>query len=452
MRTSHKIVLAGGVLLALALALTPWKTALEGRLSTMLEGQGFSDIKLNLSEIGWRQLTLNDVSIGTVKPMTLKTLLVDYSLVDLWRGSVNQLNFSGLNIVVSQLGEQWVFSGMQANTDRQSPPLRLPVSDASIAGMPFSVAKLDDSQLQVVGEKFQARVPLTLHWQSTPQPKITYRSDMLQFRNMTVEAKTGKATLEATLDSEKHQWNGTWAIADIIFKGIDAPPLKLGGTLVGYADRVVVHGGGHSPDKTYRGEFTLDYSFDDKLASSLTVAHIEMPLAGGRVLLEKARLPLAGKNPAVLELELEHVSIDSVMQGLTGKRATATGALSGKLPVTLTPDGRILFSGGLLAAEAPGKIRLAGDAIPGDNPQVALLREVLADFHYRELTIAMDSAKDGELAATLSVTGSNPAVYNGREVKLNVNLGGDVLAFVQQNLLALTSPQHLLKQGSNAKK
>ena len=91
-------------------------------------------------------------------------------------------------------------------------------------------------------------------------------------------------------------------------------------------------------------------------------------------------------------------------------------------------------------------------AIPGDNQQIALVREILKDLHYSLLSVAVDSGKDHKLSVMLALEGNNLSVYNGRPVKLKVHLSGDVLNFIQQNLTAFTDPKQLLKQGKNAEK
>ena len=79
------------------------------------------------------------------------------------------------------------------------------------------------------------------------------------------------------------------------------------------------------------------------------------------------------------------------------------------------------------------------------------LREILEDFGYTRLSIAMNSDKKNNLGILMSIEGSNPAVYNGRAVKLNVNLTGDVLDFIRQNIMLLTNPESILEHGEREK-
>jgi hypothetical protein len=81
---------------------------------------------------------------------------------------------------------------------------------------------------------------------------------------------------------------------------------------------------------------------------------------------------------------------------------------------------------------------------------VALVREILKDFHYTSLSFYLNSGKDKRTEIRMSLEGSNPEVQGGRTVKMNVNLSGDVLGFAQQNLLWLTDPRKIIERGKNA--
>ena len=174
-----------------------------------------------------------------------------------------------------------------------------------------------------------------------------------------------------------------------------------------------------------------------------------MPWNGGTIAVNNVNIPLSGTKAFTVPIEIKSVSVDALLQPLTGKRATATGTVSGTLPLTIKPDG-YAFLPGSLSAEQPGTIIMAPDAIPVDNAQLDLLRDVMKDFHYKLLSLGVDNDKKNRLSVTLSLEGNNPAVYNGRPVKLNVHLGGDVLDFVRSSM-SLNDPRDLVKQGTDAK-
>jgi len=103
------------------------------------------------------------------------------------------------------------------------------------------------------------------------------------------------------------------------------------------------------------------------------------------------------------------------------------------VPLTIARDGAVQVGKTALNADAPGTIALAPEAIPGDNAQVALVRDVLKNLHYTLLAVGLDTAPDGSLQAALAVSGKNPDVENGRPIKLQVHLSGDLLNLIAQN-------------------
>lgn len=179
----------------------------------------------------------------------------------------------------------------------------------------------------------------------------------------------------------------------------------------------------------------------------LRIVKAGMPWKEGRLAAENVAVQLKGDKPVKLALEVSNVSIAELMGALTGDRVSATGAISGTLPVLVKRIGEIQLLQGELKAGGPGSITMPPDVIPGDNEQVALVRQILENLQYTSLSITTSVGEDGETGVLMTLEGNNPKVYDGRPVKLNVNLTGDVLEFIQQNILLLTSPETLLKPG-----
>ncbi len=174
----------------------------------------------------------------------------------------------------------------------------------------------------------------------------------------------------------------------------------------------------------------------------LTIAHAEMEFQGGKIRVQDVIIPLSG-GAVDATLQVENVPMDALMNALTGKRASATGLVSGKLPLTYLPEGNVILHQGQLSSKAPGKIAMQPEVIPGDNEQVALVREVMQNLHYDVLAVNMDTDAQGKLAVQLHVEGSNPDMAGGQQVKLNVNLSGDVLELIQQSLLTVDPKKYL---------
>jgi dicarboxylate transporter DctA-like protein len=79
-----------------------------------------------------------------------------------------------------------------------------------------------------------------------------------------------------------------------------------------------------------------------------------------------------------------------------------------------------------LEAEGPGTLTVrseaARQALSSGGAQTKLLFDILENFNYAELSLAISKPASGEDVVTLHTKGANPDVENNRPVILNVNL------------------------------
>ena len=88
------------------------------------------------------------------------------------------------------------------------------------------------------------------------------------------------------------------------------------------------------------------------------------------------------------------------------------------------------------------------ETIPANNDQVNLVKDIMQDLHFEVLNLTAIPDENGELTINLSVQGKNPKVYDGHPVKLNINLTGNLLEFIEQNMMIFTKPEQFLKKES----
>jgi len=244
----------------------------------------------------------------------------------------------------------------------------------------------------------------------------------------------------AGLDS----WKGKWSMEKVEVEGIEVPPLSGAGNWASDKE-TKVDGEFKSADASYRSLFTLVYAADAPDHLRLQVSEAQAPWNGGLVTTHNVTVPLSGKRAITIPLQVQKVSLDALMQAITGKRASATGTLSGTVPITVDADGNLAISEGMLQTGESGTLTLAPDVIPGDNEQVAMVRDLLKNFHYNAFSMKIEQGKDKQLSILLSLSGNNPDAYNGKAVKLNVHLTGDLLDLMQQSILPLGNPKNYLK-------
>ncbi|NTU76732.1 MAG: hypothetical protein HGA90_02810 [Alphaproteobacteria bacterium] len=441
-------------LMAVAVPFLPLRGWAQERLAALLRDQGLQNVQLTLSEVGLSRLSVKTLSFGGEKPLTLENIALDYSLFDLMRGRARSLALGGLKLEARRVGTKWVLSGWESKDEKRgSQPLLLPATEAEVASFPLESATLDQSQIGIFFGLWKMEIPLKLAWAKAPLPKLVSTTKGLTLEGSGLKGASGAASAEAVFDSAQSAWKGPWEIHDINLQGMEPPlpVLEARGTLTAKPEEIVVEGKIESADKTTHMTFATTVSFVEPAKSALRIAEAGMPWYGGNVSLRNTLVPIGGAKPIHATLEIQRVSAEALMRQLTGDKASASGTLSGTLPLTITADGGIVFQeGDLKADDREGTLTLSPDVVPGDNPQVSFVREVLKNFHYTYFSVRLSSAKDNRLTVEMRLDGYNPDVAAGKAVKVNVHLTGDVLELVQKNLLWLTDPQKFLEQGDHA--
>jgi len=158
----------------------------------------------------------------------------------------------------------------------------------------------------------------------------------------------------------------------------------------------------------------------------VTVDTFEAGMFGGRVYLSAPRSWDFDSASNSATLRVEDWSLAEMVALQPGQDIQAQGVLEGELPVTLA-DGRIIIDKGFLRARAPGgKIRYrasaASEALSAGSSELALAMSLLEDFQYRTLSSEVELDPQGNLLLGLALEGSNPAHYEGRSIRFNINL------------------------------
>jgi hypothetical protein len=117
------------------------------------------------------------------------------------------------------------------------------------------------------------------------------------------------------------------------------------------------------------------------------------------------------------------------IDGLTG-----SGHLDGQIPIRLE-DNQVMIRKGHVAAKAPGVLRFqsakASQLLATAGEEMNLLLQAMQDFHYTELSLDLDKSATHGLIAKLSLLGNNPAVKDGQDFRLNINLESDIDKILQ---------------------
>jgi hypothetical protein len=427
----------------------PWKNWVEAGLERALESQGFKNVRLTVSDIGLDSVVLKDFSFGE-PPLVFKDVTLEYALRDLLSGKVESLSVGGLALQMRKSEQGWGVVGLDGTSEEG---WIIPVTREELEAIPLDAAALRESTLRIDGGEWEAEIPLQAAVQKRPSPTISYEAEGVRFKRQNASVVLAQLSAEAALNERDGQWDGTWRVQGVQIEGIGTPvpTLSGGGILKAFSELIELGGELKSEDQAVKVVFRTEHFLKARELSKLTIIQAKMPWSGGVLTLRNVEVPYQGEADIPVSLEVQSVSADALLQQLTGKKATATGVISGMLPMVLKRNGSFEVREGALATEEPGVIQMSPEAIPGDHQQVALVRDILADFHYTKLSILIESGGEKGVSVRLGLEGANPRVQQGRAVKLSVNLTGDVLGFVQQNLLWLTNPKKFLEQGNDAK-
>lgn len=173
----------------------------------------------------------------------------------------------------------------------------------------------------------------------------------------------------------------------------------------------------------------------------LRIQRLDAQFAGGYLRLDPLTTRLTDQRRR-LGIEVERLDLAQLLVEVPIDDLSLTGQLSGRIPV-IQEGATIRIDQGRLAALGPGVIRygsradstrvLAADRLPGGSSQTTpppaqggmdLMLRALEDFHYSELAAQLDGQTGKDLSLRLSVLGSNPALYAGYPIRLNVNVTG----------------------------
>ena len=454
-----KLALASALVLLLmgvVAVFGPWKSLLEERIENVLEGQGLHNVHLTISGIGFNRLTIHNFTWGEGAERqalpAIPEISFDYSFWDLFAARIQSVSLNGLALDVRKTEGGWVLPGLEVSAASRESRFSLPVTENVFDAVPLERFRLDDGRLTFHAEDWGADIPLRIVGWKKPYPHLSLQSEGIGFWKRGAEVKTEGIDLQATLNPMEGAWSGEWSAKKIkaIVGDMAFPELKGIGNVFAKEDRVVLAGDFVSEDSLTQAAFQFTYMVSEPQTSKLVLTKASFPWNEGVLSVHDVTLPFLKPADVHVDMKFQKVALNALLRQLMGNRASGTGLLSGALPISVDAKGGIVVRDGALSAEGPGTIHMEPDVIPGDNPQVSLVRQVLTNLIYTVLIVEVRNEPKHGASIHMKVEGYNPDVYAGRPVRLNVRLGGDVLGFIQQNLSSLTNPRKFLEQNGHA--
>ena len=424
--------------MAAAFFLMPWNSMLEKRVLAMLESKGLQNVSMHIDTVGINKASLTDITIGKENPLRLRSLSLKYTIGELLGGNLQELALEGLELELRETEKGWALTGLDALPSQNGNKRSIDIP-SMLASLPFSAISVTDGTLNISGYSLQGTVPFSATFAKSVFKLLTGPAD-LSIGNKNISL--GAFAIDAAPDINKG-WSGNWALSSLDpGQDLPVPPLKAAGNITAFGPTIHMDGDAYNDGKDYRGSLSAVFNLEKPQDNQIKLTSASFPFKEGRISTANVIL----KMPMTVKLQIQKVSVDALMQALTGKKVSATGTFSGSIPVTIKKDGGFLVGKGALNADTSGIIQMPPDAIPGDNAQIDLVRDVLENLQYSLLSANVDAAKGGKMTVRLNLEGKNPDVYNGRPIKLNVNLTGDLLDFVQQNIMLFNTPEKILER------
>ena len=178
---------------------------------------------------------------------------------------------------------------------------------------------------------------------------------------------------------------------------------------------------------------------------TLQLESATMQFAGGEVTAAPARWQM-DTDPEPLNLHVTGVDVGMLFALADMDDLTASGTLDGTIPVRLA-DGDVIVEGARLESRQPGELHYLPEDVPAglgtDDASLDLVLEALSNFHYERLNVDLQRAAGGETEVGLHIAGSNPDLYDGYPIELNISLTGALDRIVRDSLAGYRIPDEI---------
>lgn len=447
MRHKNKIL---ALLAIVAVIAGTYKLAISYKIAETLESSfGLSDVQLYINDISFKGITLKDVRIGSGEmPLHIPEIKVTYSLYQLLEARVDTIVIKRPRLDAHLVGDKLSIRGLESwfeNAPGVQKTTVLPADVFSQSGLRFNNLTVEDARIRMLGYGIDATMYFGITAATATRPQIDFKSQAFTGKYNGQSFSVPDIDAGIILNEADAMWEGDWGTKGESVRAIsaDIPAFKIKGNI--RAEPALI-----TSDMSMTSEQTpVRIKAQMKITpkqSVLLMKDASLPWAGGVISVRDIALPIRDDRILNTMVSVSRLSLNDILGMVTGNRASATGTLSGKLPVGITNDGGIIFYPGELRADKAGTIHVEPEAIPADNLQIDVLRQVLKDFRYDTLSMKIESGTGNTVDVHLSLDGKNPEAYKGRPVKLNVHLTGDLLNIVQQTVLPVTNPDTLLKK------
>ncbi len=423
------------------LVLSPWKSWTGGYLEQTLSQQGLDNPKLTIDQITSTTLSLRDISAGGYA-LNIKNLEAYFTPEMLQAGRVRDVLLDGVQLSAIQTDEGWQIDGLNFKPRQgDAEGAAIPLTREALDQLPFETVIVTNSHADISGAGWSMGVPFSV----TMHKGIEAAAQNINFKYGKTAIDVGDFNLSAVLSDDDRGWSGTWSI-----KNLSVPAITVMDTQGDFSfngEVLSITGDAKATDTSKaKGSFTFTYPLSNPEDAKLVLRKVSMPWGGGTISSNIINILVFSKGKVTLPVYISKVSVNELMKLMTGEYVSATGTLSGSLPVIVARDGTVSLGSGELKTNQKGRLSMPSDVIPGQGKEIDMTRDILRNFQYEDLKVGVTQEGADNISVLLALKGNNPDMYNGRAVHLNVRLGGDVLDFIRSNVMMMTQPETLFNQ------
>lgn len=195
-----------------------------------------------------------------------------------------------------------------------------------------------------------------------------------------------------------------WSIEDSLTSSS-----KLGGTLKSHIERIELATDIAITDVSFLMPHTIN---------SLVITNLMGKLLKGTIEIPKLAINEQGIPP--FTAYLKSIDIGALLKALNSEKLEIQGLFNFTLPLSISDEGQQIINGKFEALSA-GVVKLKSD---GKDPNIAF--QALENFHYKEFSGTVNYDLEGNYTIELHVLGSNPNLYSGFPIKLDLTLRGEL--------------------------
>ncbi|MBV35205.1 MAG: hypothetical protein CMP47_07070 [Rickettsiales bacterium] len=194
-----------------------------------------------------------------------------------------------------------------------------------------------------------------------------------------------------------------WTIEDLL-----TTSSQLAGTLKSHIERIQLATDIAITDISFLMPHTIN---------SLVITNLKGNILSGSIEIPKLAINEQGIPPFTAYLKA--IDTNALLQALNSEKLSLTGRFDFTLPLSISEQGQQITNGQFRAL-GEGTVKLKSEK--GKEANIAF--QALENFHYKEFSGTINYDLEGDYVVELHVLGSNPDLYNGFPIKLDLTLRG----------------------------